>query len=288
MDIMKIIWPVGSLAALGLLFGAALAFASQKFAVAVDSRAEAIDAVLPQANCGGCGYPGCANYAQAVVDGEAIDLCSVGGLPVATEIAKIMGVETIGSGQRMVAKVKCNGGTNCKDDFHYQGQPGCLAKSMVAGGPKACKDGCIGDGDCVAVCKFDAIHINDHGVAQVDADKCVACKMCIAACPKGIIGLVPDSNRAHVLCSNKERGPQVKANCSVACIACGLCVKACKFDAIHVIDNLSRVDYDKCVNCMQCTKVCPTKAIEALIPKRRRTDPRPTDVATEAGVSVEE
>lgn len=269
MDLTKLIWPVGSLAVLGTVFGASLAFASQKFFVKTDERVEAIDAVLPQANCGGCGYPGCASYAQAVVGGALINLCSVGGAPVTAEIAKIMGVDTVDSSKRMIAKVKCMGGTHCLDDAVYEGLKGCLAKTFVAGGPKTCKEGCLGDGDCVLACQFDALHINAFGVAQVDPVNCVGCKMCVAACPKGIIEMVPDSCRVHVLCSNKEIGPHVKKNCSVACIACRLCEKACKFDAIHVIDNLARIDYDKCVNCMLCAKACPTGAIEAIQPAKK-------------------
>lgn len=270
MDLMNILWPVGSLAALGTIFGASLAFASQKFAVETDERVDAIDAILPQANCGGCGYPGCLSYAEAVVDGStAIDLCTVGGSPVTAEIARIMGVESIDSDNRMVAKVKCMGGSNCLDQAQYEGVSGCLAKTFVAGGPKSCKDGCLGDGDCVAVCQFDAIYINELGVAQVDSEKCVGCKMCVASCPKGIIDMVPASNRVHVLCANKEIGPQVKKNCSEACIACRLCEKACKFDAIHVVNNLAIIDYEKCVNCMLCAKACPTGAIEAIKPVKK-------------------
>lgn len=272
MDLTNLIWPVGSLSVMGIVFGAALAYASQKFEVAVDNRVEAIDAILPQANCGACGYPGCASYAEAVVGGEVVSLCSVGGAPVTAKIAKIMGVDNVDKAKRMVAKVKCMGGNNCIDDAVYEGLEGCLAKTFVAGGPKSCKYGCLGDGDCVDVCEFDALHINELGVAQVDPDNCVGCTLCVAACPKHLIEMVPDSCRVHVLCKNEELGGHVKKNCSVACIGCKLCEKACKFDAIHVINNLARIDYDKCTNCMACVKVCPTKAIEGILPQKKVLD----------------
>ncbi len=269
MDLMNIIWPVGSMAVMGTVFGASLAFASQRFAVETDSRVDEIGAILPQANCGACGYPGCASYAEAVVGGESVSLCSVGGPPVTARIAKIMGVESVDAAGRMVAKVKCMGGTNCVDDSVYQGVSGCLAKSLVGGGPKSCKEGCLGDGDCIEACEFNAMFLNEFGVVQVNPDNCVGCKLCVAACPKKIIEMVPEKARVHVLCSNHEIGGHVRKNCSVACIACRLCEKACKFDAIHVIDNVAVIDYDKCTNCMACVKVCPTKAIEGILPKKK-------------------
>lgn len=263
----NLIWPVGSMATMGIVFGASLAFASQKFAVKSDNRIEAIDAILPQANCGACGYPGCAAYAEAVVGGASVSLCTVGGAPVTANIAKIMGVESVDETKRMVAKVKCMGGDNCQDEADYRGISGCLSKSLIAGGPKSCKFGCLGDGDCVDVCEFDALHINEVGVAQVNPDNCTGCTLCIAACPLDIIEMVPDSAEVHVLCKNEELGGHVRKNCVVACIGCKICERTCTFDAIHVTDNIAWIDYDKCTNCMDCVKVCPTKCIEGLLPQ---------------------
>lgn len=264
MDINSILWSGVSLGGLGLLFGAGLAFASQKFAVEVDPRAVQILDALPGANCGGCGYPGCAGFANAVVEGAApVTGCPVGGSDCSASIAMIMGIEAQ-SGTKMIARVLCAGTSEqCKDKYAYNGIPDCLAATQLAGGPKSCNYGCMGLGTCERVCPFDAIHVNETGVAVVDEEKCTACNKCIEACPKNVIGLVPYSQFVIVDCRNKERGGHVKKNCGVSCIACGLCEKSCPFDAIHVKDNVASIDYEKCTGCMICVKKCPTQAIWA-------------------------
>ncbi|HPU64042.1 MAG TPA: 4Fe-4S binding protein, partial [Mobilitalea sp.] len=111
------------------------------------------------------------------------------------------------------------------------------------------------------VCAFDAIHIVD-GVAFVDKEKCTACGMCVAECPINIIELVPQKARTYVACSSNDKGKDVKTVCSIGCIGCKLCEKACEYDAIHVNDNLAKIDYGKCTNCGACVKVCPVKVIQ--------------------------
>lgn len=266
-DFKELLWPAASMGGLGLVFGGLLAFAAQKFHVPIDPRAEEINAILPAANCGGCGYPGCMNYALAVVGGDPVNKCIVGGQPVTEKIAKIMGAENVDVGKRMVARVLCNGGTNCKDDFTYQGIQTCQAMNLVSGGPKSCKDGCMGCGDCKVACQFGAIRM-ENGVAEIIADHCTACQACVKVCPKKIIAMIPADQNTVVDCSNKEIGAHVKKNCSVACIACKLCEKACPFDAIHVENNLAKIDYSKCTDCMKCFEVCPTGAITADESKR--------------------
>jgi Na+-translocating ferredoxin:NAD+ oxidoreductase RNF subunit RnfB len=269
MDINSIIVPGLTLGTMGLLFGAGLAYASQKFAVEVDPRAVKIGDALPGANCGGCGYPGCGGFATAVVAGEApVNGCPVGGPDCAAAIAEIMGLDA-GDSVKMVAKVLCNGGSNCQDSFKYDGYSDCRAASMLQGGEKSCKYGCLGLGTCVNVCPFDAMFINEQGIAEIDKDKCVACGKCIDACPKAVIGMVPYEQEVIVDCNNKERGGFVKKNCSVACIACGMCERNCPFDAIKVVDNVAVIDYDKCTNCMVCVEKCPTKAIEGNLENRK-------------------
>ncbi|WP_459128623.1 RnfABCDGE type electron transport complex subunit B [Guggenheimella bovis] len=263
MDFNSLIGPIASMAGLGVVFGSALAYASQKFAVPVDERAVEINAILPQANCGGCGFPGCMNYAQAVVEGAEMNRCSVGGAPVAVKIAGIMGAEANFDSVRMAAKVLCHGGTNAVDLVSYSGIKTCSAMNLVSGGPKACKQGCLGCGDCVKVCQFGAIKINDIGVAEVDPEACTACKKCIEACPKKIIMLIPADQNTVVTCSSLDPGAVAKKSCEVGCIGCKLCEKACRFDAIHVENNLARIDYTKCTDCMECFKACPTHAITA-------------------------
>jgi Na+-translocating ferredoxin:NAD+ oxidoreductase RNF subunit RnfB len=270
MDMNTILLSAVSLGIMGLLFGAGLAFASKKFAVEVDPRVTAIREVVPGANCGACGFPGCDGYSAAVVRGDApVNGCPVGGAEVAKKVASIMGMDA-GSTVKMVAKVKCEGSSDhCGNRYEYDGFDSCVAANMLSGGPKDCQFGCMGLGSCVQVCPFDAIHINERGIAEVDKEKCTSCNKCIEICPKNVISLVPYDQLVIVDCNNKEKGPQVKKNCDVACIACGLCERNCPFDAIHVVNNLAEIDYEKCKNCMVCVEKCPTKAIEGDLSLRK-------------------
>lgn len=269
MDVNSLILAGTSLGVMGLVFGASLAFASKKFAVEVDPRVIEVREAVPGANCGACGYPGCDGFANAVVKGLApVNGCPVGGAPVASRVAQIMGVEA-GATTKKVAKVKCEGHEeNCSNRFDYDGLDSCVAANMLNGGPKSCLYGCMGLGSCVQVCPFDAIHINDKGLAEVDPEKCTACNKCIDICPKMVISLIPYNQLTIVECNNKDKGPQVKKNCNVACIACGICERNCPHDAIHVVNNLAEIDYDKCTNCMICVEKCPTKAISGDLSKR--------------------
>lgn len=270
MNMTSILAASASLGGLGLLFGASLAYASQKFAVETDPRTLAIMEILPGANCGGCGFPGCGGFANAVVAGTApVNGCPVGGAECAARVAGIMGIEAE-SGPRKVARVLCGGDCDkAIDRFVYEGMTDCKAAAMLSGGAKACQNGCLGLGTCERVCPFDAIHINEKGLAVVDAEKCVACGLCIKACPKTVISYVPYDKQVIVDCNNREKGGHVKKNCGVACIACGICEKNCPFDAIHVKDNVASVDYDKCTSCMICVEKCPTKAIAGDVTTRK-------------------
>lgn len=263
MDFNTIMIAAGILGIMGLLFGVGLAFASKKFAVEIDPRVVAVREAVPGANCGACGYPGCDGFAQAVVKGVApVNGCPVGGADTALAVAQIMGLDA-GESVKKVARVKCDGhDENCGNRYDYDGIDSCLAANMLNGGPKKCLYGCMGLGSCVQICPFDAIHINDKGLAEVDPEKCTACNKCIVICPKNVISLVPYEQLTIVSCNNYDKGPMVKKNCNVACIACGICERNCPHDAIHVINNLAEIDYDKCTNCMICVEKCPTKAIQ--------------------------
>ena len=257
----NIIYAAASLSIMGLLFALLLGFASKIFAVEVDERVPKVRDCLPGANCGGCGYPGCDGLAAAIVAGTApVNGCPVGGAAAAEKIAAVMGVEPA-SGDRMVAHVHCNGGCNAKDKAKYEGLQDCNAAIRVAGGPKECAFGCMGLGSCVKACAFDALHI-ENGTAVVDAEKCVACGKCVATCPKKLIDLVPAKNAVHVNCMNRDKGPAAMKVCEVACIGCKMCEKTCKFDAIHVENNVAKIDYTKCKNCKMCAKACPKGCIE--------------------------
>ena len=255
MDMQNVIYAVAVLFIMGIVFAILLGVAAKVFAVEVDERIPLVRECLPGANCGGCGFPGCDGLAAAIVEGRApVNGCPVGGAAAAEKIAMVLGVE-VAEGERNVAHVKCNGGCNAVDKAVYEGLQDCNAAMRVAGGPKACAFGCMGLGSCVKACAFDAIHIVD-GVAKVDVDKCVACGKCVSTCPKKIIDLIPVSKKVHVNCVNKDKGPAVMKVCSNGCIGCRMCEKTCKFDAIHVVDGVAKIDYDK------CKKACPKGCIE--------------------------
>ena len=242
--------------------GAIILVAAAKFmAVEEDPRIEEVASCLAGANCGGCGYAGCADYAKAVVmDGVPCDKCAPGGPKAAAAIAKIMGGEA--SAVEKKAVVQCQGSSeHCKLAYDYKGIQTCAAAATLYGGPKTCSFACIGLGDCTKVCKFDAIHIVD-GVAKVDKDKCTGCGACANICPKKVIMIDAGGPRKPVvMCSNQDKGPVAMKACTTSCIACGMCERTCKFDAIHVVDGVARVDYDKCKGCGMCAQKCPKKII---------------------------
>jgi len=244
----------------GLLFGILLSVASFVFYVKKDERAEQILEILPGANCGGCGYAGCGAYADAVVEGAPVNKCSVGKKAVADKIAQIMNVES-GDVEEMVAFVGCGGDcAHASSKYDYEGIKSCEIASSLAGGAKACASGCLGLGSCVDDCPFGAISVVD-GVAVVNPDKCTACGRCIKACPKGIIKFVPKRKYPKIHCSNPEFGKYVNMLCDVGCIGCKLCEKNCPFGALEVVDNLPRVDSQKCKSCGICAKKCPKGVI---------------------------
>lgn len=279
MDTQAIIFAIVSIGGLGIIFGAILGFASKIFAVDEDPRVGMVQECLPGANCGGCGYPGCGGLAAAIVAGKApVNSCAPGGAKAAAAIAEVMGVVAEET-EPMVAFVKCGGTCDkAQNKYEYDGIDDCIMASQLAGASsKACAYGCMGLGSCVKVCKFDAIKI-ENGVAVVNPDLCVACGKCISTCPKKIIDLVPKKKKVKVQCSSKDMGKAVMSVCSAGCIGCKICEKTCKFDAIHVIDNIAVIDYDKCKNCGMCANKCPKKVITGY----RVEAPKPAAPAEEA------
>ena len=266
-----ILYAIGILGALGLIFGLVLAIASKVFYVETDPRLDLLNECLPGANCGGCGYAGCGGYAEAVLKGEApIGKCASGGTDCAMKMAEIMGVKAEKM-ERQVAMVRCSGyktvdengaAVGAKLKGEYEGIADCLAATKVAGrGPSACKFGCLGFGSCVAACKYDAIHVV-NGVAVVDEEKCVGCLACAAACPRQLIVPVSPAQNVVIACASMAKGAATSRSCTIGCIGCGKCKKTCQHDAIILEKNLARIDYTKCVNCGDCAKVCPKGLIK--------------------------
>lgn len=252
----ELLKPGLTLGALGLLMGALLAIASRIFAVHVDERIEQVSACLPGANCGACGFAGCAAFAEAVVKGDAHPSGCVGGGPTAiVEIGKIMGLD-VAPHEPRVAHVSCSGGYMAVHRFTYAGVKSCYAAARVAAGPMECTYACLGYGDCMNVCKFDAIRM-EGGHAYIDRNRCTGCGMCAKICARGIIDLIPPTAPVFVNCHSRDRGAITRTVCQEGCIGCMLCVKKCQHDAIHVIDNLARIEYNKCVACGECMTVCP-------------------------------
>ncbi len=265
-----VIITVTSLSSLGILASIILYIAAKKFKVHEDPRIDEVEDVLPAANCGGCGFAGCRAFAEALVKRDDIsDLyCPVGGNEVMSEVAKILGKETEEQAP-LVAVVRCYGTPeNSPRTNEYEGPRVCSIQHGLYTGESGCPYGCLGHGDCVEACDFDAIHMNpETRLPEVIDDKCTACNACVLACPRDIIELRKknrEDRKIFVSCINEEKGVLARKSCKVACIACGKCVEVCPFDAITMENNLAYIDPEKCKLCRKCPPVCPTNAIHEI------------------------
>ncbi len=258
---MLLLTAVGAIGGLTLVLASLLVLAHRKLHVEEDPRIDVVEELLPHANCGACGFPGCRPFAEALVAGDVLPgKCTVSTEQGRIEIADYLGVD-VGAEERWVARLACAGGSNvARNHARYDGPQTCRAAAMVAGGGKGCFWGCLGLSDCYEACDFDAIHMNRHGLPVVSEEKCTACGDCVEACPKDLFSLHPVSHRLWVACKSLEAGDELVEDCEVACTACGRCA----MDApglITMIDNLPVVDYARKHDTQLPIQRCPTGAI---------------------------
>ena len=251
-----------ALALLGTAFAVLLSLSYRVLAVKGDPKLELFLSILPGSNCGACGHAGCLGYAESLVkEGAEPTGCLAGGPAVAAKLAEAMGV-AVNAQEELVAFVACRSGRKvARMKYDYVGVRNCQAASLLFGGDKYCEYGCIGLGSCVRVCPFDAIAVTEEGLSVVDSAKCRACRKCVKACPRKLIGMVPKSQTVLVACRNLDKGKRAKEVCPMACIACRLCERNCPADAITVTNNLAVIDSAKCTRCGICIEKCPQKSI---------------------------
>ncbi|MDR3278183.1 MAG: RnfABCDGE type electron transport complex subunit B, partial [Oscillospiraceae bacterium] len=213
--------------------------------------------------CGACGFAGCDGYAAALIEGEGVktNLCVPGGDAVAQGISEILGV-AFEDVVEQIAVVHCGGSKSvAARKAAYQGVQSCAAAKLVYGGENACPFGCIGLGDCAAICPNGAIRIED-GIARIDTRRCTGCGMCAKVCPNRIIYTEADTITTVVTCCSTEKGAVTRKKCTHGCIGCKKCERECPAQAITVTNNLAKIDYEKCTGCGHCAEVCTTKCIE--------------------------
>ncbi len=259
---------VGVLALMGGVFGAVLAVAAKKFEIQVDERIPTILAILPGANCGACGYPGCAALAEAIVENSApINACVVAQPHAYSLIANIMSDVAVPVAARKVAQLKCcQPLTEASKLYEYQGVADCHLAVTMFNGSRLCNYGCFGLGSCAKACPFHAITIGTDGLPKIDHALCTGCGVCVNDCPQFILALENASQEVHIRCNNLDRGKAAMDVCPQACISCSLCVKACPEQAISMTaykngGSLPKIDGVKCVQCGLCVEKCPRKCI---------------------------
>lgn len=259
---MTILIALASLGSLTLLLAVMLIVANKKLYVYEDPRIDKVEDMLPHANCGACGYPGCRPFAEALVGGKVLPgKCTVSSDEGREKIAHFLGV-SLGAEEKIVARLACAGGSNVAiNRAAYKGIESCSAASLVSGGGKGCFWGCLGYGDCKVVCDFDAITMNENDLPVVDVDKCTACGDCVEACPKDLFTLQPISHKLWVACKNLEAGDEILEECQVACTACGRCAMDAPGNLIEMKNNLPVVNYQEDHRTQVPIQRCPTGAI---------------------------
>ncbi len=259
---MSILLAIAALGGLTLVLAIILVVANKKLYVYEDPRIDIVEDMLPHANCGACGFPGCRPFAEALVSGEILPgKCTVSSDEGREAIGNYLGV-SLGQEEKRVARLACAGGTNVAlKKANYEGMESCQAAALISGGGKGCFWGCLGFGDCMQVCDFDAIHMDEHSLPIVDIDKCTACGDCVVSCPKDLFLLQPISHQLWVACKNLEKGDEILEDCQVGCTACGRCALDAPGDLIIMKDNLPVINYGLVEQTIEPIQRCPTGAI---------------------------
>lgn len=274
-----VLYTILILTTIGTVAAVILFFVAQKFNVIEDPRIDEVEEVLPGANCGGCGKPGCRAFAEACCKAETMDgiFCPPGGSDTMKSVAAILGMVAQDKAPQ-VAVLLCNGShSNRAKTSIFDSAANCTIIANTYGGETDCTHGCLGLGECVDACGFEAMYMDSEtGLPVVIEDKCTACGACVTACPKNLFELRnigKKSKRIFVSCMNTDKGAPAKKACEVACIACSKCLKECKYDAIIIENNKAYIDFNKCVLCRACVAVCPTNAIHELNFPARKVKP---------------
>lgn len=273
------LYGVGIFTSIGVVFGLTLAAVAKRFQVPVNPVVERVRAYLPSANCGACGFAGCQAYAEAVVERGDVspNLCIPGRAAVAQAIAEATG-KTMGTVADRVVVMRCHGTSAfAREEARYIGVDTCAAASLVFGGPKACKNGCLGLGDCVRACPFDALFLSPDGIAAVDYDKCTGCGVCVPVCPKELFQLYPRDRRIELSCVAKDKQSVVRATCMVGCTLCRKCVTKCPAGAIEWDGRTIIIHHDICLaygpSCNEaCVDICPSTILHR-VGQRPRPEP---------------
>lgn len=280
------LWGFAVFTAIGIVFGLTLAAVALRFQVPVNPTVEKVRAFLPSANCGACGFAGCQAYAEAVVLRNEVspNLCVPGRAAVATALARLTGKE-LGSVEDRIVVMRCQGtSAYARQEAEYAGLNTCAAAALVFGGPRACKNGCLGLGDCVRACPFDALSIGSEGIAVVNADRCTGCGLCVPVCPKELFQFYPRMRRIELSCVAREKQSVVRATCMVGCTLCRKCVAKCPAQAIEWDGRTIIVHHEPCLaygpSCGEaCVDICPSTILHRV---GQLPQPEPAEPAMEA------
>ncbi len=259
------LWGVAVFSVLGLVFGVALAATAARFHVATNPLVDQVRDALPSANCGACGFAGCTAYAEAVVEKSDVapSLCVPGRQTVADTVARLTD-KVVGAVRDSIVVLRCHGTSAfARQEAEYEGIATCAAASLAFGGPKACKNGCLGLADCVRACPFGALRMTDENIPAVDIALCTGCAICVTTCPKALFELYPRSHRVMLSCVSRDKSSVVRSTCSVGCTLCRKCVAKCPAEAIAWTGTTIVIDHEKCAaygpSCGEaCVDICPS------------------------------